>query len=84
MAKKVAPLSDVSQAIYDLMVAENRPLTLADVRDLGIDNANSAHFTALRNRGLITADDIEKEVTTVAIRKVKLYALAESDDVDAE
>ena len=79
MAKTFAPLSEVAQAIYDLMVKEGRPLTLAEVRELGIDNANSAHFTALRNRGLITADDVEKEVVEVKTRTVKIYSLADSE-----
>lgn len=83
MAKTFAPLTEVAQAIYDLMVAEGRPLTLVEVRELGIENANSAHFTALRNRNLIVADDIEKEVVTVAKRTVKLYSLPASDDSDA-
>lgn len=79
MAKTFAPLSDMAQAIYDLMVKEGRPLTLADVRAAGIDGANSAHFTALRNRGLITADDVEKEVVEVKTRTVKIYSLADSE-----
>lgn len=79
MAKTFAPLSEVAQAIYDLMVKEGRPLTLAEVRELGIDNANSAHFTALRNRGLITAEDVEKEVVEVKTRTVKIYSLADSE-----
>ena len=79
MAKTFAPLSEAAQAIYDLMVKEGRPLTLAEVRELGIDNANSAHFTALRNRGLITADDVEKEVVEVKTRTVKIYSLVDKD-----
>lgn len=79
MAKTFAPLSEVAQAIYDLMVKEGRPLTLAEVRELGIDNANSSHFTALRNRGLITADDVEKEVVEVKTRTVKIYSLVDKD-----
>lgn len=79
MAKTFAPLSEAAQAIYDLMVKEGRPLTLAEVRELGIDNANSAHFTALRNRGLITAEDVEKEVVEVKTRTVKIYSLADSE-----
>lgn len=79
MAKTFAPLSEVAQAIYDLMVKEGRPLTLAEVRELGIANANSSHFTALRNRGLITADDVEKEVVEVKTRTVKIYSLVDKD-----
>lgn len=79
MAKTFAPLSEAAQAIYDLMVKEGRPLTLAEVRELGIDNANSAHFTALRNRGLITAEDVEKEVVEVKTRTVKIYSLVDKD-----
>ena len=56
MAKALKPLSPVAQSIYDLMVAQGRPLTLADVQELGLTQANSAHFVALRNRGLITSE----------------------------
>ena len=73
------PLSDTAQAIYDLMVKEGRPLTLAEVRELGIDGANSDHFIALHNRGLITTKDVEKEVGEVKTRTVKIYSLADSE-----
>lgn len=74
MAKQVAPLSPEAQAIYDLMVKEQRALTLAEVVELGVP-ANSAHFTALRNRGMINAEKIEKEVVSVSKRKVNTYTL---------
>ena len=75
MAKALKPLSPVAQSIYELMKAEGRPLTLAEVQALGIAEANSAHFVALRNRGLITSDKIEKEVVTVAVRPINVYSV---------
>ncbi len=75
MAKALKPLSPVAQSIYDLMVAQGRPLTLADVQELGLTQANSAHFVALRNRGLITSEKIDKEVVTVAVRPVNIYSV---------
>ena len=74
MAKQVAPLSPEAKAIYDLMVQEQRALTLAEVVKLGVP-ANSAHFTALKNRGMINAEKIEKEVVSVSKRKVNVYSL---------
>ena len=75
MAKALKPLSPVAQSVYDLMVAQARPLTLAEVQALGITKANSAHFVALRNRGLITSEKIDKEVVTVTVRPVNVYSV---------
>ena len=74
MAKQVAPLSPEAKAIYDLMVQEQRALTLAEVVELGVP-ANSAHFTALKNRGMINADKVEREYVSVSKRKVNVYTL---------
>ena len=74
MAKQVAPLSPEAKAIYDLMVQEQRALPLAEVVELGVP-ANSAHFTALKNRGMINADKVEREYVSVSKRKVNVYTL---------
>jgi hypothetical protein len=58
------------------MVSAGKALTMEEVKALGI-NANPAHFTALKNRGFITATQVEKEVVTVQKRKVNEYAIVE-------
>lgn len=77
MAKKVLKLSPVAVQIFELMKSEGKALTLAEVQALGITEANASHFTALKNRGLITADSIEKEVVSVVKRKVNVYTLVD-------
>lgn len=79
MAKTVAPLSPVAVAILDLMKAENRPLTLEEVRALGIADANPSHFTALRNRGYITSEKVEKEVMRLVKSEINVYTLVDTD-----
>jgi hypothetical protein len=79
MAKTVAPLSPVAQAILDLMKAEGRPLTLAEVRDLGIADANSAHFVALRNRGFLTSEKVTREEMKLVKSEVNVYTLVDAE-----
>lgn len=79
MAKTVAPLSPVAQSILDLMRAENRPLTLAEVRDLGIADANSSHFIALRNRGFITSEKVAREEMKLVKSEVNVYTLIDAE-----
>jgi hypothetical protein len=79
MAKTVAPLSPVAQAILDLMKAEGRPLTLAEVRDLGIADANSAHFVALRNRGFLTSEKVTREEMKLVKSEVNVYTLIDAE-----
>ena len=81
MAKKVLKLSPVAVQIFELMKSEGKALTLAEVQALGITEANASHFTALKNRGLITADSIEKEVVSVVKRKVNVYTLVDGATV---
>lgn len=79
MAKTVAPLSPVAQSILDLMRAEGRPLTLAEVRDLGIADANSAHFVALRNRGFLTSEKVTREEMKLVKSEVNVYTLVDAE-----
>lgn len=76
MGRKLKPLSAGAVAVYEAMVEAGKPLTMAELKDLGIA-ANPAHFTALRNRGLITAEQVEREVVSVQTRKVNEYALVD-------
>lgn len=74
--RKLGPLSEGAKLVYDKMVELGVPLTMAELKDLGVD-ANPAHFTAMRNRGLISAEKVEKEVATVVLRKMNEYSLIE-------
>jgi len=74
MAKKVAALSDKAQEVLEVLTASEVALTLADLKEL-VDGVNSSHLTALRNRGLVAADKMEKEVVTVAKRTVNTYSI---------
>ena len=47
------------------------------MNDLNIENLNSAHLTALVNRGLVVAEKVTVEVPTIAKRKVNAYILTE-------
>lgn len=76
--KTVAPLSPVAQSILDLMKAEGRPLTLAEVRELGIPDANSAHFVALRNRGFLTSEKVTREEMKLVKSEVNVYTLIDT------
>ena len=80
MAKKVAVLSEGAIAVFNAMKEAGRPLTMQELKDAGV-NANPAHFTALKNRGLISAEKVEKEVITVAKREVNEYALIEGAEL---
>ena len=79
MAKTVAPLSPVAQSILDILKAEGRPLTLAEVRDLGIADANSAHFVALRNRGFLTSEKVTREEMKLVKSEVNVYTLVDAE-----
>jgi len=52
---------------------------LAEIKEKGFEKANSSHLTALKNRGLVSSEEIEKEVITVAKRKVNVYTFVETD-----
>jgi len=74
MAKKVRDLSDKAKEI--LKVLENHSdetLTLKEIAELGVEKPNGSHLKALENRGLVTSQDIEVEVTTT--RTVKAYSI---------
>lgn len=74
MAKQIAPLSPKAQEILDFLKGQTEPITLADIK-ANVEGANSAHLTALRTRGLIATDEVEKEVVRVVKTKVLTYAV---------
>jgi hypothetical protein len=82
MAKtvKVAPLSEGAIAVFNAMKEAGRPLTLDEVKGMGIE-ANPSHFTALKNRGLVSAEKVEKIVVVEAKREVNVYTLVDGAEI---
>jgi chromosome segregation and condensation protein ScpB len=78
---KVAELSPKAIEVLEVLTNSDTALTLADIKEL-VDGVNSSHLTALKNRGLVNADKIEKEVVTVAKRTVNIYAVAPTPEVE--
>ena len=72
MANKV--LSPKSLEVLEILKGSNQAVTMSD---LNLDGLNSAHLTALVNRGLVTADKVVVEVPTVVKRKVNAYTLTD-------
>jgi membrane carboxypeptidase/penicillin-binding protein PbpC len=65
-------LSPAAQAALAALVANPDGFTLAELKD-ALPDVNSAHLTALVNRGLVSAEKVEKEVTRVVKTKVNRY-----------
>lgn len=82
MAKKRAELSDGAKQVLEILKNSETPLTLAEIKET-MPSANSSHLTALRNRDLVGAESIEKEVVSVAKRTVNVYSAIEVE-VEAE
>jgi DNA-binding transcriptional ArsR family regulator len=72
--QKVNPLSPKATEILDFLKSATEPMTLAEIKEK-VEGANSAHLTALRTRGLISTDEVEKEVVRVVKSKVLTYAV---------
>ena len=70
--KRVAPLSPEAERVLAVMKEANRPLTLAEVKEV-FPEANPSHFLALKNRNLVEASKVEVEV--VSVKEVSLYSL---------
>lgn len=73
MANK--PLS--AKALEVLKVLGTGEATVAELKDKGLEGLNSAHLTALVNRGFVAAEKVTVEVPTVVKRKVNKYSLTE-------
>ena len=78
MATKVRELSVKAKEILEVLQASDAPMTLAEIKEL-VPDANASHLTALKNRGMATSDQVEKEVVTVVKRKVNSYTAVETD-----
>ncbi len=72
MSKKVAELSPVAIAVLEVIKNSSAPMTLKEIKEIE-PQANSAHLTALRSRGLVNAEQIEVVVQSKA--KVLAYTL---------
>jgi hypothetical protein len=75
MNKKIVKLSD--GAMKALTMLKTGSATANDLKSNGFDDLNSAHLTALVNRGLATTEDVEVEVEVIVKRKVKKYTLTD-------
>lgn len=70
--KVLAPLSPVAEAVLVALKAKPEGEIVANLR-LEIEGVNSAHLTALKNRGLVVAEEVEIEVPTITKRTVLRY-----------
>ena len=77
MSKK-PELSVNSKRAYE-MLKDNGPLTVAQMKELGFAEVNSANLIALKRRGLVESVEVVVEVPTVVKRKVQLYTVKESE-----
>lgn len=75
--KKTNELSEGAKTALALLKEHKEGLTIAKMKELGFENANSSHLVALKKRGLIVSDETEIEVQTVVKRKVQLYKFVE-------
>ena len=71
MANK-KPLSQHSQKALSFLKGQTEPTIMASIE---VEGLNSAHLTALKNRGLVETVQVEIEVPTVVKRKVNAYTL---------
>ena len=67
-------LSPKSLEVLQVLKGVESPMTM---NELQVENLNSAHLTALVNRGLVVAEKVVVEVPTIAKRKVNAYTLTE-------
>ena len=67
-------LSPKSLEVLQVLKGVESPMTMGDLQ---VENLNSAHLTALVNRGLVVAEKVVVEVPTTVKRKVNAYTLTE-------
>jgi len=65
------------KSLQALQILREGTFTMSDLVEKGVESLNSAHLTALVNRGLITAEKVVIEVPTIVKRKVNAYSLTE-------
>ena len=70
--KTLNPLSEGAKNALELLKA-NGSLTIAEMKALGFESANSSHLVALKKRGLVDSVETEVEVQVTQKRKVQKY-----------
>jgi hypothetical protein len=80
---KVKPLSEGALKALEILKSEGS-MTLAEMKEKGFDKVNSSHLTALKNRGLVSTESVEKEVTTIAKRTVNVYSAVVAETEEEE
>lgn len=73
MANK--PLSTMSLKVLQSLA--DSEATVAELKETGLEGLNSAHLTALVNRGFVEAEKVTVEVPTIVKRKVNRYRLTD-------
>ena len=77
MANKVRELSEKAKEILKVLQEQGKELTIQDLKDLGVENPNGSHLTALETRGLITSQVVERVVPKTV--KVKGYTVIKGE-----
>lgn len=75
MAK--AKLSEKALEVLE-MLKDGSTVTVAELKERGVEGLNSAQLTALVKRGLVSAEKVTVEVPTVVKRKVNAYTVTEA------
>ena len=70
--KTETPLSEGANLALK-MLTEKGAMTISQMKELGFENANSSHLTALKKRGLVDSVEVEIEVQVTQKRKVQKY-----------
>lgn len=73
MANK--PLSTMSLKVLQSLA--DSEATVAELKEAGLEGLNSAHLTALVNRGFVEAEKVTVEVPTIVKRKVNRYRVTD-------
>ncbi len=76
---KVAELSAKSKEVLATLRANEGGLTVAELKEMGIDGVNSSHLSALVDRGLVSAEKVVVEVVTKTKREVNRYTPVKSE-----
>ena len=68
------PISTKSMEALNFLKGATEPTIMSEI---AVEGLNSAHLTALANRGLVEATQVVVEVPTVVKRKVNAYILTD-------
>ena len=81
---KVNQLSEGAKKVYEILKANGGSLTIAEIKEKGFTGANSSHLVALRTRGYLESEIVEREVPAIVKKKVNLYTLTEKEMDETE